>query len=75
MSNTNNPKASFGKRASLSSGNAKPQKTNVTFTSNGISIKVSHVSATKVSGHTRIDFESKRRKDSYRELNKKLGEG
>lgn len=75
MTNTNNTRANFGKKASLTTG-AKPlQKTYIIVNKDGISITISHISAAKVEGHTRVDFESKRRKDSYKELNKILGEG
>ena len=75
MSNTKNAKAIFGTKASLNSGTKPQQSTQIIVSQNGISIKVSRVSATKTSGHTSVDFESKRRKDSYKKLNKMLGEG
>lgn len=75
MSNTKNSKATFGRKASLNLGSKPSQSTQIIVSSNGISIRVSRVSATKTSGHTRVDFESKRKRDSYKELNKMLGEG
>ena len=75
MSNTKNAKATFGTKAYLNPGTKLTQNTQISVSQNGISIKVSRVSATKTSGHTSVDFESKRRKDSYKKLNKMLGEG
>ena len=40
-----------------------------------IMVKVSRVSTTHISGHTFVDFESRKMKNSYKALNKKLGEG
>ena len=74
MSNTKDSIAIFGKKALLNPGNKPSQSTHVIVSQNGILIRVSRVSPTKTSGHTRVDFENKRKKDSYKELNKMLGE-
>jgi len=63
MSKTSSEKATFGRRASLISGDKLTPKTQIVVTKDGISIRVSHISASKITGHTRVDFQSKRKKD------------
>lgn len=74
MSNTGNVKAKFGKAASYSSkGRNHHKSTEVIADNHGIIIKVAQVSSEKTHGHTIVDFEAKRKRESYRKLNKKMG--
>ncbi|MBQ8028180.1 MAG: hypothetical protein IJ262_02095 [Clostridia bacterium] len=78
MSNTNNAKATFGRKAVLTPKKSLTHNTRANIVQRDISIKVSidsHVSKIKVSGHIKVDFKSKQKKDSYKELNKMLKEG
>lgn len=75
MSNTGNSKATFGRKASLSFGDEVSPKTQMVVCQNGIYIRVSRESTKKSCGHIRVDFESMKRKDCYKKLNKMLEEG
>lgn len=75
MSDTEKLKATFGKKVASNSKNEASQKTHIVCLSNGIIIRVTNVSKNKTIGYTKVDFESKRKKDGYRKLNKMLEEG
>ena len=75
MSNIKSSKNTFCTKVSSNIKNKPSQSTQRIVSQDGISIKVFRVSSTKTIGNTKVDFESKRRKDFYKKLNKMLGEG
>ncbi len=75
MNNTDNSKAIFGKHASLSPKSKQSKKTVIIANKTGILIRATRTPTTRIMGRTIIDFENKRKRDSYKEINKKLEEG
>ena len=75
MSNLNHGKTGLPRKVSLNSKDRLLETTEMLALEDGISIRVARFSGSKTCGHTRVNFKSRRKREVYREMNKKIAKG
>ena len=75
MNSTNNLKATLGQKIPVEQEDNMPNTAYEPDCQDKITISIVRSSENDTIGHIVIDFEKKRRRDYYREINRKLEEG